>query len=392
MRLLVSTPWFPTEDQPHSGIFVAQQVEALRKRFDVAVLHLDIGSEGSRPQIGLHGDMPVVRATARVGTDLPGKLGDIQVFRQLMSGIERAALQSAHVLESVWGRPDLTHAHVIFPSAIVANSIARCAAVPYVVTEHSASFMSGFTDWAWAGKRVDRMIHQSVAGASRLISVSSAQARALSDFGFGDGCTVVPNVIPVTGDASPYPETTPKRILHVSLMREVHKNIDMLLHAVAFLRLGRADFELVLVGDGPDRRMLEGRAKSMGLLDTAVRFAGSVENERLLGMFAGSCFSVVSSRVETFCVAAAESLACGRPVVSTRCGGPEDYLDDTTGRLIANDDAHAMKAGLEWMLDNYVTFAPDLLQARARELFSEQSVMDQLASIYAAASDPPERS
>jgi glycosyltransferase involved in cell wall biosynthesis len=47
---------------------------------------------------------------------------------------------------------------------------------------------------------------------------------------------------------------------------------------------------------------------------------------------------VIPSHQEGLCIAALEAMACGTPVVSTRCGGPEQYvLNGRTGQLVASD-------------------------------------------------------
>jgi glycosyltransferase involved in cell wall biosynthesis len=55
---------------------------------------------------------------------------------------------------------------------------------------------------------------------------------------------------------------------------------------------------------------------------------------------------VIPSHQEGLCIAALEAMACAMPVVSTRCGGPEEFvLDDHTGQLTASDPA-AMAAAI----------------------------------------------
>src|SRR5205814_2638147 len=52
---------------------------------------------------------------------------------------------------------------------------------------------------------------------------------------------------------------------------------------------------------------------------------------------------VLTSHQEGLCIAALEAMACGVPVVSTRCGGPEEFvIPGQTGELVdANPDAVA---------------------------------------------------
>jgi glycosyltransferase involved in cell wall biosynthesis len=55
---------------------------------------------------------------------------------------------------------------------------------------------------------------------------------------------------------------------------------------------------------------------------------------------------VIPSHQEGLCIAALEAMACGVPVVSTRCGGPEDFvLPDRTGTLVPHQ-APALAAAI----------------------------------------------
>ena len=47
-------------------------------------------------------------------------------------------------------------------------------------------------------------------------------------------------------------------------------------------------------------------------------------------------------------------MACGLPVVATRCGGPEGIITDgTDGFLVPRDDAVALAARLQALLDSH---------------------------------------
>ncbi|EQD46462.1 Glycosyl transferase, group 1 domain protein, partial [mine drainage metagenome] len=51
---------------------------------------------------------------------------------------------------------------------------------------------------------------------------------------------------------------------------------------------------------------------------------------------------VLSSRSEGFSIACVEAMACGIPVVATRCGGPEEILDARTGILVPAGNPSAL--------------------------------------------------
>ena len=90
--------------------------------------------------------------------------------------------------------------------------------------------------------------------------------------------------------------------------------------------------ELVIAGDGPERRRLEGSG-----IDGAagpVRFVGHVSDDELVRLRRRAAVAVVPSRsAETFGLAAAEAMAAGLPVAASRIGAlpelvPDDWLTE----------------------------------------------------------------
>ena len=83
-----------------------------------------------------------------------------------------------------------------------------------------------------------------------------------------------------------------------------------------------AGIDLVVAGDGPERRALETRAGG-----ARVRFTGAVDAETLAGLRRDAAVAVVPSRsAETFGLAAAEAMAAGLPVVATSAGALADLV------------------------------------------------------------------
>ena len=61
---------------------------------------------------------------------------------------------------------------------------------------------------------------------------------------------------------------------------------------------------------------------------------------------------VLPSHQEGLCIAALEAMACGCPVVSTRCGGPEEFvIDGETGILVGFDPEEMAAAMLKVLGD-----------------------------------------
>jgi len=91
---------------------------------------------------------------------------------------------------------------------------------------------------------------------------------------------------------------------------------------------------------------------------------------------------VLPSLVETFSVPAAEAMACGTPVLSTRCGGPEEFIVEDVGILVPSHDADALFRGLDQMLDNLHLYSRQRISRYARERFAPEVVGAQLHAVY----------
>jgi glycosyltransferase involved in cell wall biosynthesis len=100
---------------------------------------------------------------------------------------------------------------------------------------------------------------------------------------------------------------------------------------------------------------------------------------------AESAVVVLPSRAESFGAVLVEALACGTPVVATRCGGPEDIVRDGVGRLVPVDDAEALADELARVLAH-----PDLYEARrlreyALRRFGWDAIADEVRDVYLGA-------
>jgi glycosyltransferase involved in cell wall biosynthesis len=84
---------------------------------------------------------------------------------------------------------------------------------------------------------------------------------------------------------------------------------------------------------------------------TRLHFRGWCEN--VTASLAQYTAIIVPSRAETFSLVAAETLVAGVPLVATRCGGPEDYIEHGKHALLVppGDDA-ALAAAMERIVDN----------------------------------------
>lgn len=144
---------------------------------------------------------------------------------------------------------------------------------------------------------------------------------------------------PTNRDTDPSPEGPV--VLFVGRLTDPRKNVELLIEAFATVRQSVDDARLWLVGDEPDRRLRDAAERSGS--EEAIEFLGPIPNAELPAYYRAADLFAIPSNQEGLGIVGLEALACGTPVVSTRCGGPEQYVEDgRTGYLVDREDASAL--------------------------------------------------
>ena len=177
------------------------------------------------------------------------------------------------------------------------------------------------------------------------------------------------------GPSSPAPPDGP--VVAVGrLMAE--KGFDVLIEAVTLMPPTERP-EVVIVGDGPDRALLEALALRRGV---KVELAGAVPPDEIGDWYRRARLVCVPSRREGFGMVTAEALAAGRPVVATAVGAaPQFVTDGVNGCLVPPDDAEALAEALAQALQSG-ELSSDPVGADAVTPFGPQAHAAALLKIY----------
>jgi glycosyltransferase involved in cell wall biosynthesis len=289
VRILLVSQMYPGPEDPDLGVFVAQLERALRARgHELELAVLDRRAGGKRR------------------------------FATLAERTFRASKQF---------RPDVVYAHFLVPSGLVAG---LASAAPLVVTAHGRDVRNIGTL-----RGVAELTRRTVRRAAAVIAVSDYLRRELeAKIPEARGKTeVIDSGVDLERfRVEPAPDSG-VAFLCLGALSE-RKNVVRL--ADAFERLGRG--RLTFVGDGPLRAQLEGRA--------GVEVVPSVPHDEIPGRIAQSRVVCQPSLVEPLGQALLEALACGRPVVATRIGGPPEFVPPEAGVLVDPLDVGALTDAL----------------------------------------------
>ena len=136
-----------------------------------------------------------------------------------------------------------------------------------------------------------------------------------------------------------------------------------------------------MVGDGPEAMALHQCVRDLGL-SANVHFCGKKLKSDVAQMMQAADLFVLPSLYETFSAATAEALASGLPAIVTRCGGPEEFVDERSGRIVLPGDAKALAEAVDYMIRHQSEFDRKAIAREASRRFGSASVANTLVALY----------
>lgn len=161
-----------------------------------------------------------------------------------------------------------------------------------------------------------------------IVAASTGTAERLQDLGVApDRMTVVPNGIDADEIASAPVSTTVGDVLCVGRMLS-HKNVHVLLDAVALLHERGHHVTATIIGTGPELERLVAQRDALGLGDHVDILAPLDQRADVLAAMKGASVLAFPTVREGFGMVALEALACGTPVVTS------DHPDNHARHLV----------------------------------------------------------
>ena len=161
------------------------------------------------------------------------------------------------------------------------------------------------------------------------------------------------------------------------------KGIDVLLDAIASLRVAGRTITATLVGDGPERGTLQAQVENLGLVNT-VHFRSAMPASEALTL---GRIMVVPSRAESLPYVVLETAAGGKPLITTNVGGIPEIYGALSNTLVPPLDSAALAQAIGRALDH-----PDVMADITRTLrqqvqtsFSVETMVDGVLAAYQTA-------
>jgi glycosyltransferase involved in cell wall biosynthesis len=349
-RILVLSWNYPTTAAPQRGLWVERMCDAASTGADVTVIVPTpwVPPLLPVPALARFRRVPQREQRGAVSLHFPRVPGSIEYHTHGFDArlAAPAVLRLARALHAE--RPfDLIHAHFIYPDGVVASQVGAALGIPVMTSEHAF-----WSPWLPDQPRVARQVQAALPGIQLVTAVSDfLRDGIVAQAGPAVRTSVLPNVVDDTTFAPAPRERDPYELLYVGLIRKF-KRVDVLLRALAEARRSEPGLHLRILSAnafrayGADRRAVHDLIRELDL-ERAVTIVNGTDPAGVAEAMRQCAFVVVSStRRETFCSVAAEALACGTPLVVTRCGGPEEFVTPADGVMVAADDPSALAAGI----------------------------------------------
>lgn len=281
-----------------------------------------------------------------------------------------ALLKAVEEYIKINGKPDILHAQVTLPAGYATYVVGKKLNIKVVITEHGGKISRFFME------PLNKYTNQLINNVEYSCVSLYMQKEALK---YMNKCYVLPNLVNIDNFKNHGKRVVKKcfNLVSVCALRE-GKNIDNIFKAIK--EITDIDIHLDVIGDGFYEKYYKDKCDELEMNDK-VSFLGRKNKKEINDIFKNEHALVISSELESFAIPGIEALASGLPVISTKCLGPEEYIDDKNGILCEVNNIDSLKEAIIKMYNNYDKYDADVLRNSVLR-FSEKEVVKKALEIY----------
>jgi len=275
---------------------------------------------------------------------------------------------------------DVVHAFFAFPSGWLCYRTAN--ALPYIISLRGSDVPGYNVRLGLDYKLLSGLFRKIWDGAALTVANSKGLRKLALEFMPNLDIRVISNGVD-TEQFRPPQERAPTGLLKLLTVCRLisRKRIDLLIKAVADAKKLGHDLRLNIAGDGNLLEPLRRLADELGVAET-VNFMGRVGAEQMAQVYQENDIFIMSSAHEGMSNAMLEAMACGLPIVTTRCEGVEELIADN-GVVVEDQGPEAIAAAIIKLAGDPHTCEKMALAARKQaEKFSWPAVAQQYLDCY----------
>ena len=363
-KVLHLAKWYPNKEEPLLGIFIRKHIQSVQKTFDNKVIS--------------------VYQTDTINSNIYQIVNQHINIEEVVFYHKKGLFNKIRVLYRVWKemknfRPHLIHAHVMGWTSTLAYFLSNTNKTPFLISEHWSGYRKkGYAQLNFASKILRKI---SARKAEQICVVSKFLKEDMIKCGVEANYTIIGNV--VHGKTLDIGKNKTFSFVFAGDLVQETKNVKGIIEAFYEVIKYHKNIKLDIIGDGKDLKNYKDLSDQLEL-NNHVSFHGNRNNEYVFKTLSQSHVLIVNSHFETFSTICAEALSCGIPVISTKCGGPESFLNDHTGILIDRDNNNQLTKAMMTVVSDYDKYKPKKLKSIAQQ-FSMDSIGKKINQEYLSA-------
>lgn len=369
MHVLFLNSWYPNKIHLTNGDFVQEHARAVARHCTVICLQVQ-GIENQKEAYII--DKKWIEKVLEITIYYPQIKGNSFIASFQKKRKQHTAFLYGYKKLSVdFPIIDVVHLNVAFPAGFFALYLKQKFNIPFIITEHNTRYINNATTFSIFELYFIKRIFLN---SSYICPVSKLLQKEMENKGIRGNYNVIPNVI--NTELFTFKQKKIKNrieILHVSSLKNEHKNYKGMLRVIKKLSITRNDFTLTIVSNA-DLTPSIAYSKSIQLSQTVFKTKQSYCREDIAKAMQQSDLFLLFSNYETFSLVVAESLSCGTPVIATGVGVISEIITGKNGVLVEVGNEDDLWNKLNTILDSIKSFDSEKIAKETQQLYNYEKV------------------
>ena len=364
MKILHLPLWIPNKDNVQLGNFIQQQIEL--SSIDNETFTIGFISDSNIKRITILSDVNSLTISYPSSNNK-----FISLFNYL-----KAVKISINEFQKLNFIPQLVHCHVAGRNLWFAQKYFKD--LPIIISEHWSGYISGeFKKQSFLSRNY---LIKKINKCQQIISVSNHLTKALKEEGVNLKISEIGNVIDVK-EKQFIGDSDEMNFFVIADLEDHIKNISGILNAFHLVYSKYPTFKLNIVGDGTDTSKLKQRSNSLQINEN-VNFLGRFTQNEVQNLLTKADCVIVNSNYETFSMITLESILTGCPVIATKCGGPEQFINKNNGLLIEKNNTVELANAMQYIFKKRTSYSPEKVRNSITKKYSKDQIRMELNLVY----------
>jgi glycosyltransferase involved in cell wall biosynthesis len=376
-KILFLCSWYPNKFKPTLGNFVQKHAEAVSIFNETVVLAVFPSSSITKTEITESSRTNL----SEIIVYYPKASKGIKLFRIIKNfrAHRKAFKMGYELVKEKIGTPEVVHLNVTYPLGIWALWMKWRKKIPYVISEHSSGFHIQ-SNHSYP-KKILFLCRLILRNSAVLLPVSENLKNNLKLLSPKSRFSIIPNVvdehlfIPKESENKDF-----VKLIHISTGIDEIKNISGMIRVFEKIKQANLSVTLDIVSDG-DTKYAEDLTSSFELNDL-VFFHSIKTTSEIARMIQESDALLMFSNYENFPCVIAESMMCGKPVITSDVNGIPEHVYSLNGILVKPKDEIALFEAIKRFIIVKNDFDSTEIRKYALEHFSYNEVGKKFSQIY----------